>query len=86
MISQEQAAALPEQTRKQIPEPLPVPEKKMGESILLVSKKLGDGASAKVYKADYPENNCDNSIAVKVFNNCKENQNGAPEKEFRILQ
>ena len=54
--------------------------------MLLVSKKLGDGASAKVYKADYPENNCENSIAVKVFNDSKENKNGAPEKEFQILK
>ena len=84
MISQDKAAALPDQTRSvAIPEPVP---EKTSESILLVSKKLGDGASAKVYKADYPENNCENSIAVKVFNDCKENKNGAPEKEFQILQ
>ena len=83
MNIQDQAADLPMQTRKQLPEPVP---EKTSETILLVSKKLGDGASAKVYKADYPENNCDNSIAVKVFNDSKENKNGAPEKEFQILQ
>ena len=84
MISQDQAAALPETNRPK-PEPIVV---KTTENILLVSKKLGDGASAKVYKANYPESNCDNSdsIAVKHFNDSKENVNGAPEKEFNILQ
>ena len=82
MISQDQAAALPESSR-------PKPEStvvKATENILLVSKKIGDGASTKVYKANYPETNSEDSIAVKVFNDSKENVNGAPEKEFKILQ
>ena len=85
MNTQDQAAALPlpEQTRPAIQEP--VPEEKH-ETVLQVSKKLGDGASAKVYKVDASDNNCDNSIAIKVFNDSKENKNGAPEKEYQILQ
>ena len=84
MISQDTAAALPETTRAK-PEPT---VEQVSENILVVSKKLGDGASAKVYKANYSEGNSDNSdsIAVKVFNDSKENKNGAPEKEFEILQ
>ena len=53
MITQDQAAALPETTRPK-PEPVVV---KTTENMLIVSKKLGDGASAKVYKANYPESN-----------------------------
>ena len=36
--------------------------------MLTVSKKLGDGAQAKVYKAHFGGENIVNSFAVKVFN------------------
>ena len=55
--------------------------------MLTVSKKLGDGAQAKVYKAHFAEENIVNSFAVKVFDEGSlGNRNGAPEKEYAILQ
>ena len=55
--------------------------------MLTVSKKLGDGAQAKVYKAHYEDDKVVNSFAVKLFNEGSlGNRNGAPEKEFAILK
>ncbi len=50
----DQASPLPESTRVNTQEV--VEDRKT----LVVSKKLGDGAQAKVYKAHYLEENCDN--------------------------
>ena len=53
---------------------------------LIVSKKLGDGAQAKVYKAHIEGEDESASFAVKVFaEGSLGNANGAPEKEYEIL-
>ena len=61
-------------------------DRQLSESDIVISKKLGHGASAKVYKAYYENFRSENSFAIKVFNKHPGLDRGAPEKEFKLLR